>query len=59
MMNLVRKSCDIPKWIGTEKEKEIGESLFEELYSCFQQRPELSKVYMKVIGRVFRVMTSY
>lgn len=58
-MNLVRKSCDIPKWIETEKEKEIGESLFEELYSCFQQRPELSKIYMKVGRREFDLNNSY
>ena len=51
-MNLVRKACDISKWIETEKYREIGESLFEELYACIQQKRELSKVYFKVISQL-------
>ena len=52
VMNLVRKACDVSKWIDTEKCREIGESLFEELYSCIQQKHELSKVYFKVISQL-------
>ena len=48
IMNLVRKACDIVKWVNSEEHNEIGNNLFEELYSCIQQKQELSKVYMRV-----------
>lgn len=51
-MNLVRKACDIQKWADAENVREIGESLFEELYLCIQQKHELSKVYFKVVGQM-------
>ena len=48
VLKLVRQACDIPKWIDSPDHKEVGDSIFEELFSCFQQKHELSKVYVKV-----------
>lgn len=48
VMNLVRKAMDVAKWVNADEGREIGNKLFEELYSCIQEKEELSKVYVRV-----------
>lgn len=54
ILTVIRKSCDPLKWASFSSSSRsppdcssIGSSLFEEFFSSIQQRPALSKCYVK------------